>query len=77
MSADKNGATVNPHAAPAVAECPRVDGRRGAHNFIWMWAGPYMLDTVKCTACGEIRACTEKSNEIIQPGKEGVTSDPV
>ena len=71
------GATVNPHAAAARAECPQVNGRRGAHKFIWLWQAGTMSDKVECSNCGEIRQRTEDGDTILIPGKEGVTNDPV
>lgn len=75
MSTDKNGATVNPHAtAAAVADCPRMNGQRGAHKFVWMWQASTMTDKVKCVTCGEVRRRTTDGDEILV---KGVTHDPV
>lgn len=81
MSSDSNGATINPHAAPAVAECPQANGRRGAHKFIWLWAAGTMTDKVKCATCGEVRMNDCASNAtILKPTattEQGESNDPV
>lgn len=68
MSSD--GATVNPHAQQDRAECSRSPGRRGAHNFLWMWSSGKMTDKVKCNNCGEVRQRTGNGDTILVPGAD-------